>query len=338
MLSGVLIVAKVKLGIACIQTDRSRPLFDGRVTLPDAELEPLSVEPEEIFRRALNEQAFEISELSMGSHITTTANGNAHYTAVPVFLSRVFRHSAIYVRTDRGIRTAADLAGRTLGLPEYQQTAGLWVRGILRDQYGVDTTKVSWRIGGQEKAGVGERTALSLPPHLDVKPIGPTQTLNQMLMDGEIEAIFSPRPPTCYVQKSAPVDRLFPDYETAEKDYFRKTKFFPIMHALTVRKDVAEKYPWLPGQLFDAFAKAKAISMNELSLNNVLRVSLPWAPSHLEATQAVMGKNIWPYGLEENRTEIAAMARYAHQDGLTQRVIDPAELFHPSTHAKRDVM
>jgi 4,5-dihydroxyphthalate decarboxylase len=331
-------VAKIKLGIACIQTDRSRPLFDGRVTLPDAELEPLNIEPEEIFRRALNEKAFEISELSMGSHITTTARGDASYIAVPVFLSRVFRHSAIFVRTDRGIRTAADLAGRRIGLPEYQQTAGLWVRGILRDQYGIDTTKVSWRIGGQEKAGVGERIAVSLPPGHDVTPIGPTQTLNQMLMDGEIEAIFSPRPPTCFLQKSAPVDRLFPDYQAAEKAYFKQTKFFPIMHALTVRKDVAEKHPWLPGQLFDAFAKAKAISMAELSLNNVLRVSLPWVPTNYEDARAVMGPNIWPYGLAENRNEIAAMARYAHQDGLTARAVDPAELFHPSTHDKRDVI
>lgn len=331
-------MAKIKLGIACIPTDRSRPLFDGRVTLPDVELEPLNVEPEEIFRRALNEKAFEISELSMGSHITTTARGDASYIAVPVFLSRVFRHSAIYVRTDRGIRTAADLAGRRIGLPEYQQTAGLWVRGILRDQYGVDTAKVSWRIGGQEKAGVGERIAVALPPHLDVKPIGPTQTLNQMLADGEIEAIFSPRPPTCYLQKSAPVDRLFPDFQSAEKAYFKQTKFFPIMHALTVRKDVAEKYPWLPGQLFDGFAKAKAMSMAELSLNNVLRVSLPWVPANYDDVRSVMGPNIWPYGLAENRDEIAAMTRYAHQDGLTTRAVDPAELFHPSTHDKRDVI
>ena len=130
-------MAKTKLSIACIPTDRSRPLFDGRVSMPDFELVHANIEPEEIFRVALNEKRFELSELSMGSHITTTARGDAAYIAIPVFLSRVFRHSAIYVRTDTGIKTAADLAGRTLGLPEYQQTAGLWVRGILRDQYGV---------------------------------------------------------------------------------------------------------------------------------------------------------------------------------------------------------
>jgi 4,5-dihydroxyphthalate decarboxylase len=308
------------------------------VQLPDVELEPVNVEPEEIFRRALNEKAFEVTELSMGSHITTTARGDASYIAVPVFLSRVFRHSAIFVRTDRGIKSGGDLAGRRIGLPEYQQTAGLWVRGILRDQYGVDTAKISWRIGGQEKAGLSERIKVDLPPHLDVQPIGPTQTLNQMLADGDIDAIFSPRPPSCFVNKSAPVGRLFPDYQKAEQDYFRTTKFFPIMHALTVRKDVAEKHPWLPMQLFEAFAQAKAMSIAELSLNNVLRVSLPWIPSHVEETRAVMGKNIWPYGFNENGDEIAAMARYAHQDGLTKRAVDPAELFHPSTLEARDLV
>ncbi|HEX2216152.1 MAG TPA: 4,5-dihydroxyphthalate decarboxylase, partial [Xanthobacteraceae bacterium] len=234
------------------------------------------------------------------------------------------------------IKTGGDLAGRRIGLPEYQQTAGLWVRGILRDQYGVDTAKIAWRIGGQEKAGAGERIKVDLPPQLDVKPIGPTQTLNQMLAEGELDAIFSPRPPSCFVQKSAPVDRLFPDYQSAEKEYFMKTKFFPIMHALTIRKDVAEKHPALPLQLFEAFAKAKSLSLAELSLNNVLRVSLPWAPVAYEEARAVMGKNIWPYGFAENRDEIAAMTRYAHADGLAKRLVDPAELFHPSTLEARD--
>jgi 4,5-dihydroxyphthalate decarboxylase len=331
-------VAKTRLSIACYMTDRSRPLFDGRVTLPDFELAMAEFEPEDMFRRALNEKSFEITELSMGSHITLTARGDSPYMAVPVFLSRVFRHSAIFVRTDRGIKTGADLAGRRIGVPEYQQTAGVWVRGILRDEYGVDTKKISWRTGGQEKAGVAERIKVDLAPGHDVAAIGPTQTLNQMLADGEIDAIFSPRPPSCYEKKTAPVDRLFPDYMTAEKEYFRKTRFFPIMHALTVRKDIAEKHPTLPKQLFEAFTKAKALSLNVLSLNSVLRVSLPWVPVNYADARAVMGNNVWPYGFAENREEIAAMTRYVHDDGLARRNVDPAELFHPSTLELRDVI
>jgi len=330
-------VAKTRLGIACMMTDRSRPIFDGRVSLPDFELEPLNVEPEEIFRRALNEKSFDVTELSMGSHITTTARGDASYIAVPVFLSRVFRHSAIFVRTDRGIRGAADLAGRRVGVPEYQQTAGVWVRGILRDEYGVDTRKMTWLTGGLDKAGVAERIKVDLAPGHNVSVIGPTQTLNQMLADGEIDAIFSPRPPPCYTAKTAPVDLLFPDFMSAEKDYFRKTGFFPIMHALTIRKDIAEKHPQLPAQLFEAFAKAKAASLGELALNNVLRVSLPWITANYADARATMGRNVWPYGFEENKAELTAMTRHVFEDGLARRLVDPAELFHPSTLSARDI-
>ncbi|MBN8919421.1 MAG: ABC transporter substrate-binding protein [Rhizobiales bacterium] len=324
-------MAKLKLTIACIPTDRSRPLLDGRVQIEDCEIEPLNIEPEEIFRRALNEKAFHLTELSMSSHIVTTARGDAAYTAVPVFLSRVFRHSAMFVRTDRGIKSPADLAGRVIGVPEYQQTAGMWVRGILRDRYGLDTTKITWRTGGQEKAGSVERIALDLPSNIHVKPISPTQTLNGMLANGEIDAIFTPRPPSCFVEKSAPVDRLFPNYRDAEMEYFRQTRFFPIMHTLCVRKDIAEANPWLPARLFTAFAKAKALALNDLTQTNVLRVALPWAASWYKDARTVMGDNIWPYGFRENRDELAAMTRYSHEDGLAARALDPAELFHPST-------
>jgi 4,5-dihydroxyphthalate decarboxylase len=324
-------LAKLKFTLACVPTDRTRPILDGRVQVEGCEIVPLNVEPEEIFRRALQEKSFDLTELSMGSQIVTTARGDAAYVGVPVFLSRVFRHSAIFVRTDRGINSAEDLAGRRIGLPEYQQTAGLWVRGILRDQYGVDTSKISWCIGGQEKAGVGERIAVALPPHVDVKPIGATDTLNALLAAGEIDAIISPRPPSCYVNKSAPVDRLFPNYREAEMDYFRQTRFFPIMHALTMRRDIADAHPWLPLALFDAFAKAKALSLAELPQNNVWRVTLPWLNSWFDECRALMGPNVWPYGFGENRDELAAMTRYAFEDGLAARNIDPAELFHPST-------
>jgi 4,5-dihydroxyphthalate decarboxylase len=338
LFSKEILVAKLKLTLACIQTDRSRPILDGRVKVEDCEIEPLNIEPEEIFRRALNEKAFHLTELSMSSHIVTTARGDAAYIAVPVFLSRVFRHSAMYIRTDRGIKRPEDLAGRRIGVPEYQQTAGLWVRGIMRDQHGVDTSKISWVTGGQVKAGSSERIAVALPPHFDVKPIGPTQTLDGMLAAGEIDAIFSPRPPASLADKSAPVGRLFPNYREAEMDYFRKTKFFPIMHTLCIRKDIAAENPWLPAKLFAAFAKAKAMSLAELTQTNVLRVALPWAASWYDDARAVMGPNVWPYGFRENRDELAAMTRYSFEDGLSSRAIDPADLFHPSTLDLPDVM
>ena len=320
----------IPLTLACTSSDRTRPIIDGRVEVPGVALTVLPGEPEDIFRRALRDRAFDVTELSMGSHIVTTARGDAPYIGIPVFPSRSFRHAAIYVRTDRGIRSAADLAGKRIGLPEYQQTAALWVRGILREYYGVDTRGIAWRTGGMEEAGLGERVALKLPPELDVQPIGAGETLNGMLAAGEIDAVVGPRPPSCFLARSAPVDRLYPDYRSEEEAYFRATGFFPIMHCLALRKELAEAHPWLPLELFRAFSKARAMAVADLSLVNVLRASLPWIAAEAEAQTRIMGGDPWPYGFRRNRDEVAAMIRFARADGLAAREIAPEELFHPS--------
>ncbi len=324
-------MTKARFTLACTSTDRTRPILDGRIAVPGCEFICLPGEPEDIFRRALRDKAFDITELSMSSHIVTTARGDSSYIGIPVFPSRAFRHSGIYIRTDRGIRSPVDLKGKRIGLPEFQQTAALWVRGMFADEYGVATRDISWVTGGMEQMGGSERIALSLPPELDVKPIGPSDTLNGLLASGEIDAVISPRPPSCYDRKTAPVDRLFGDYRSAEMAYAKQTGFFPIMHCLAVRRDVADAYPWLPLELFRAFAQAKKQALDELSLVNVLRISSPWvASAHADAKQ-VLGDNPWPYGFAANRTEIAAMIRYARADGLAARDLDPAELFHKST-------
>jgi 4,5-dihydroxyphthalate decarboxylase len=315
---------KIQFTIACVGTDRSRPVLDGRVPIPGVDLVPVVAEAEDIFRRALRDQAFEITELSMGSHIVTTARGDSPYVGIPLFLSRAFRHSAIYVRTDRGIRTAADLAGRTIGLPEYQQTAALWVRGILREHYGVDTKAIAWRTGQ-------ERVAITLPPGFNVQPLG--RDLEEALADGTLDAFIGPRAPKCYVDKSAPVARLYEDYRAEEMAWHKASGFFPIMHCLAVRKDVAERHAWLPVALYRAFAAAKALSLTELQQVNVLRISLPWIAAAYEEQARAMGGDVWPYGFSRNRAEVAAMIRFAVADGLAATPIDPEALFHPSTLA-----
>ncbi len=314
--------ARLRLTLACAATDRTRPVLDGRVAVPGVELLCLPGEPEDIFRRALRDRAFEITELSMGSHIVTTARGDSPYVGVPVFLSRAFRHSAIYIRTDRGIRTAADLAGRTIGLPEYQQTAALWVRGILREHYGVDTRSIRWRTRG-------ERVAITLPEGFDVKPLG--EDLPTALAEGRLDALIAPRPPAGLDDPAVPVARLYPDYRAEEIAWHRASGFFPIMHCLAVRRDVAEAHPWLPVALFRAFAEARRLSLAELQLVNVLRVSLPWIAAAYEEQARVMGGDPWPYGFARNRAEVAAMIRFAVTDGLAAREIPPEALFHPST-------
>ena len=273
-----------------------------------------------------------------GDPTVTTARGDSSYVGVPVFPSRAFRHASIYVRTDQNISSPGDLKGKRVGLPEYQQTAALWVRGIFNDEYHVRTQDISWVTGGLEQNGASERIALNLPPELDVKPIGAEQTLNGMLASGQLDAVISPRPPSCFLQRNAPVARMFTDYRSSEMAYAKKTGFFPIMHCIAIRRDVVAAYPWLPLELFQAFSLAKKIALDELSLVNVLRVSTPWLASAHTDAQAVLGANPWPYGFEKNRLEISAMVRYAKMDGLIARDLDPTELFHPSTLEAQDVI
>ncbi len=324
-------MAKMTLTLACAATDRSRPILDGRIEVPGCQIVPLPGEPEDIFRRALRDQAFDISEMSMGNHILATAKGTNRYIGIPVFLSRTFRHSAIYVRTDRGIRAPADLKGKRIGLTEFQQTASIWLRGILADEYGLDRRDVAWRTGplDQPRATPGSRVDFSVD--LDVEPIAAGDSLDSLLAKGELDAVFSTRPPRCFADTSAPVGRLFPDHRAAEIAYFKATGIFPIMHCLTVRRDVAEAHPWLPLELFRAFVAAKALSLGELKLVNTPRVALPWIADHLAETVAVLGPNPWPYGLGQNRAVLDAMIRYARSDGLVSGELAPEQLFHPST-------
>lgn len=318
-------MTRLSLTLACTASDRTRPILDGRVSVPGVDFVMLPGEPEDIFRRALRDRAFDVSELSMGSHIVTTARGDSAYVGVPVFPSRAFRHSAVYVRTDRGISGPADLAGRTIGLPEYQQTAALWVRGVLREHYGVDTRGVAWRTGG-------ERVPIALPGGLDVRPLG--EDLPAALAAGRLDALIAPRPPAVFEDRSAPVGRLWPDYRAEEIAWRRATGFFPIMHCIAVRRDVAERHPWLPVELFRAFVRARDMALTELRLVNVLRVSMPWAAAAFEEQAAIMGGDPWPYGFARNRDEIAAMVRFAVTDGLAVEAIPPEALFHPSTLAE----
>jgi 4,5-dihydroxyphthalate decarboxylase len=324
-------MAKPQFTITCVATDRSRPIATGEVAVPGCDVRVNFGEPEAIFREALNTRSFEICELSMSSHIVTTARGDASYIGVPVFLSRAFRQSAVFVQADSGINDLADLKGRNVGLPEYQQTAAMWVRGMMRDA-GVAAADVTWHVGGLNQPSGGERIALSLPEDIRLHTLSGDDTLDAMLLDGRLDAVISPRVPESIQRGDDRVRPLYPDLRKAELAYYRTSGFFPIMHCLAVRKDVAEANPWLPEALFTAFSQAKQGRMAEMAMTNVLRVSHPWSVhDHLEAMR-ITGGDPWPYGFARNRDELAAMTGYAHADGTSVRKIDPEELFHPSTH------
>lgn len=322
---------RLQLSLGCCDYDRTRALFDGRVTVEGCDLLPLALHPEEIFHRAFNGQAFDISELSLSSHTVMTARGQADYVAVPAFVSRVFRHSGIYIRTDRGITRPEDLAGKTIGVPEYQITANVWIRGMLQDDYGVHANQVHWRRGGVEQAGRQERAPLQLPGDIDLAQIAPNATLSEQLANGELDAVFSAKAPSSFTRGAPNVGLLFPDFKQVEQDYYRRTRLFPIMHVIGIRRALVEQHPWLPVSVFKAFNQAKALAMTELAQIGHLYTSLPWGVSEYHASRALMGDDFWSYGVDANRHTLETFTRYHHEQGLSPRQVGIAELFDAST-------
>ncbi len=320
-----------QLSMGCCDYDRTRALFDGRVRIEGCELLPAAIEPEEAFHRAFSFQEFDVSEISISSHTLMTARGQNAYVGIPAFVSRLFRHSGIYIRTDRGIDHPAALAGKTVGLPEYQITANVWIRGILQDDYGLKPQDMRWRRGGLEEPGRGERAPLQLPAAIDLQQVAGGKTLSGMLEAGELDAVISARAPSCFERGAPNVARLFPDYRTTEEDYFRRTKIFPTMHIIGIRKSLVERHPWLPVSVFKAFLRAKELTMYELGQIGHLFVTLPWGVSEFEKARALMGEDYWSYGLEPNRHVLETFTRYHHEQGLSARKVAPEELFAAST-------
>ena len=323
-------MAEVPITIACGNYDRTRALRDGRVKIEGCAVTYLPLYPEEIFFRAFRYQEFDVSELSFSSYIRTVAAGTSAYIGIPAFVSRLFRHSGMYVRADAGIRAPADLRGKRIGVPEYQITAVVWMRGIMQHEYGVLPTEIHWRGGGQEEPGRDERTPLKPIPGLDLKPIGREQTLVGMLRDGELDALFTARGPSSFLRGEPHIKRLFPDTRAAEQAYYNKTRMFPIMHLIGIRKTLVEKYPWLPSSVYKAFCEAKALAMVDLLDVNALMVTLPWLIPETEATMTLMGKDFWAYGISKNMREVTALTQYAYEQGLIERKVSIEELFHPS--------
>jgi 4,5-dihydroxyphthalate decarboxylase len=324
-------MAKLTLSLACCDYDRTRALFDGRVTIDGCEVVPTPVEPEEAFHRAFKYAEFDISELSLSSYTLQVSRGENAYVAIPAFVSRLFRHSGIYIRTDRGIRRPEDLKGKTIGLPEYQITANVWIRGILKDEYGVDARDVHWRNGGVEDPGRDERAPLKLPGDIDLKAIPKDKTLSAMLEAGELDGMIGARAPSCFLRSAPNVARLFPDFRAVEQDYFRRTKIFPIMHVIGVRRSLAQEHPWLAVNLLKAFIRAKELCWYELGQIGHLFTSLPWGVAEFDATRKLMGEDYWSYGVEHNRHVLEAFTRYHHEQGLSARKLSMEELFAPST-------
>jgi 4,5-dihydroxyphthalate decarboxylase len=324
-------VAKLDLSLGCCGYDRTRAVLDGRAPIEGCRVIGTAIEPEEAFHRAFRFNEFDVSELSLSSHALLTSRGQNQYVGIPAFVSRLFRHSGIYIRTDRGINHPEDLKGKTVGLPEYQITANVWIRGILKDDFGVDASDVHWCRGGVEQPGRAERAPLLLPSNIDLQQIPDHRTLSQMLESGEVDAVIGARAPSCFSRGAKNVARLFQDYRRTEADYFKRTGTFPIMHIIGIRKSLVERHPWLPASVFKAFMQAKELAMYELGQIGHLFVSLPWGVAEYEEAKKLLGDDYWSYDFDRNRHVLETFTRYHHEQGLSSRRVAPEELFFEST-------
>jgi 4,5-dihydroxyphthalate decarboxylase len=322
-------MSKLTLSVAVGPYDRTRALVNGSVAIDGVEAVCMTLPPEEIFFRAFRHAEFDICELSLSSFTVKTAQGTPPYVGVPAFVSRAFRHTAIYVRTDR-IKKPEDLKGKKVGVPEYQLTANVWARAILEDDYGVKPSDIHWVRGGIEHAGRPEKIAIKLPSDVKLSDAPPDKSISQLLAEGEIDGFIAPRPPA--IPGGHPhVGWLFPDPVAAAKDYFKRTGIFPIMHLVGVRRELAEQHPWLPGAVFKAFEQSKAAGLELLADTSATKVTLPFVEERLAEARATMGEDFWPYGVEASRKTLENFLKHHHAQGLSSRLVKPEELFHPGT-------
>ena len=324
-------MAKLNLTLACWNYDRTRALQDGRIAPDGLELEYLNLPVEETFFRMLRHREFDVAELSLSSYTLSLMKPERAFVAIPIFPSRFFRHSCIYVHSASGIRTPADLVGKRVGNPEYQMTAPVWIRGILADEYGVPVDAVTYCTGGEEEPGRSEKLNLDLPPNIKIERIGPSDTLAAMLRDGSIDALYTARMPSSFRTDDGRVQRLFSDYVGVEREYYRRTRIFPIMHTVVIRRELYERDRWIAQSLYKAFCAAQRLTYEDLQDTAALKVMLPWANAHVEETRREMGGDFWPYGFEANRHVLATFLRYHHEQGLSRRRLEPEELFAPET-------
>lgn len=321
----------LKISVAMGDYDRNRALFDGRVQIDGCDPVYMLLNPEEMFFRAMRSEDFDVTELSFSSYLVKHSRGDCPYIGIPVFLSRAFRHTSIYVRKDR-IKRPEDLKGRKIGVPEYQLTANVWARSILQDDYGIAPEDVTWVRGGIDTPGRPEKIKLELPSGVKIESAPEGRTISEMLNDGDIDGFIAPRPPSAKVLGNPNIGWLFDDPTTVAKDYYRRTGIFPIMHVLGIRKELAAENRWLPGALFKAFSASKTCALELLADTSATKVTLPFVEEQLKAAKETLGEDYWSYGVGANRKTLDAFLHHHHAQGLSKRKLSIEELFDPSTY------
>ncbi len=324
-------MANLQLSIAMGDYDRNRALFDGKVQIDGVDPVYMLLNPEEMFFRAFRSMDFDISELSFSSYLVKHSKGECPYIALPIFLSRAFRHTSIYVRKDR-IKKPEDLKGCKIGVPEYQLTANVWARSILQDDYGVNPADVTWVRGGIDEPGRPEKIKLQLPADVKMIDAPADTTISDMLDRGDIDGFMAPRPPGGAARSNPNVGWLFDDPTAVAKDYFKRTGVFPIMHVVGIRKELAARHPWLPAAVVKAFEQSKAAALDLLADTSATKVTLPFVEEQLKAARETMGEDYWSYGVQPNLSTLETFVRHHHSQGLSPRLVPVDEIFHPGTY------
>jgi len=309
--------------------DHLRDLETGAVAVEGVDLTVLTLPVEEIFFRFLRYREWHVSELSFAKYLALRAAGDTSLIAIPVFPSRVCRHSSVYVRPD-GPASPKELSGARIGVPEWAQTASVYTRALLQHEWGVPLQEVSWYQAGVNTPGRTEKVPLNLPEGVSLTR-AEDRCLDDMLRDGELDAIFSAHPPDSFLRGDPHIVRLFPDYRDVEREYVARTGVFPIMHVTAIRSDVLDEHPWVAANLYSACCEAKRRSVARLSEITASRTPLAWVPNLVEEMRELVGPDPFPYGVEENRTTISSFARWAFEQGVASRLVEPEELFAPQT-------
>jgi len=321
-------MADIQLTLAIGEYDHVRDLLDGTVRVAGVDLTVLRLQPEEIFYRFTRYREWDVSEMSFAKIVSLASREDKSFVAIPVFVSRVFRHSSIYVRADGGIVRPEQLAGKRIGVPEWAQTAAVYSRGMLAHEYGVDLKSIHWHQGGVNQAGRAEKAKLKLPEGLRYTVVQ-DRSLSDMLLAGELDVVLSARTPAPFEAGDARVRRLFEDYRTVELAYWKKTGIFPIMHVLAMRHEVYERHPWVAMNLVKAFEEAKNRSLVRASDITASFFPLPWTPDHARLSRELLGADFWPYGIEPNRKTLEAFTQYAFEQGVCHRKMAVEDLFPP---------
>jgi 4,5-dihydroxyphthalate decarboxylase len=321
------------LTLACWDYDRTRALVDGRIKPDGIDLDIKVMRPRQIFPRMLERQEFDVSELSFASYVGLKARGQCPFVAVPVVLSKIFRHSCIYVRPGAGIRTPQDLRGKRVGTTQYGASAVVFMRGMMQHDHGVRPQDVHWFMGGLDAPTQPPLIPLNLPSEIRLDYLEGEATLEAMMEAGTLDALFSVYMPSIFLNGSSSIARLWPNFKEVETDYYGRTGIFPVMHILAIRDDVHRAHPWAAPRLYQAFCAARDVAVAGLYDSDALHLTLPFLLDHVEEARRLFGTDFWAYGLEPNRAAFAAMGRYVHEQGLAPRAVTPEEMFVPGIGA-----